>query len=123
MIVGMGIDLVELERIEKIHSRFGIRFLEKIFSPNELRIFASTSCAFLAGRFAAKEAAVKALGTGFSHGIGPRQIEVLPLTSGAPSINLLDAAKERAQTLAVRSCWLSISHERGNAVALVIMES
>ncbi len=122
MIVGIGIDLVEIERIEKIYARFGSNFLKKIFSANELALNINPDSSFLAGRFAAKEAAVKALGTGFSQGIGPRQIEILQNASGSPYLNLLGRAKDKAHALGVRSALLSISHERGHAVALVVME-
>lgn len=124
MIVGLGIDMTELERIRAAHARFGRRFLEKFLAPGELSALPEAPrLSLLAGRFAAKEAAVKALGTGFSGGIGPCQIEVVILPSGAPSLVFHDHAREKAGQLGMRAAHLSISHERSHAVAVVVLEA
>jgi holo-[acyl-carrier protein] synthase len=123
MIVGLGADLVEIPRIERIYGRFGHRFLEKVFTREELGALSAGSAATLAGCFAAKEAAVKALGTGFSQGIGPRQIEISRDRRGAPRITLLGKADERARALGVTRVLLSISHERSMSLAVVVLEA
>ncbi|MBD5647265.1 MAG: holo-[acyl-carrier-protein] synthase [Desulfovibrio sp.] len=124
MIVGLGIDMTELERIRNVHARFGRRFLEKFLGPGELATLPQEPrISFLAGRFAAKEAAAKALGTGFSGGIGPCQMEVAPSPEGAPGLVFHGAAAERAASLGARSVHLSISHERSHAVAVVVLEA
>ena len=124
MIVGLGIDVTELERIRKVHARFGRRFLEKFLAPGELAALPQEPrISFLAGRFAAKEAAAKALGTGFSCGIGPSQMEVVVAPAGAPGLVFHGAAAERAASLGTRAVHLSISHERSHAVAVVVLEA
>ncbi len=123
MIVGLGIDMTELARIRAAHARFGRRFLEKFLAPGELAALAPhPPIAFLAGRFAAKEAASKALGTGFRQGVGPCQIEVLPLPAGGTDLIFHGGASERARLLGTRAAHLSISHERSHAVAVVVLE-
>ncbi|MDR2056342.1 MAG: holo-ACP synthase [Desulfovibrio sp.] len=123
MIVGLGADIVEILRIEKIYGRFGHRFLEKIFTQEELNALPGCSASTLAGRFAAKEAAVKALGTGFGRGIGPRQIEIGRNSCGGPQITFLGTANERCRALGVTRSLLSISHERSLALAVVVLEA
>lgn len=123
MIVGIGIDMVDISRIRAAHARFGRRFFERILTSAELRELHGDGILYAAGRFAAKEAAVKALRTGFASGIGPRQIETLRLPSGAPGLRLLGPAQRLAQGLGVRAAHLSISHERAVAVALVVLEA
>lgn len=124
MIVGLGIDMTELERIRKAHARFGRRFLEKFLAPGELAALPpEPRISFLAGRFAAKEAAAKALGTGFSCGVGPCQMEVAHTPAGAPALVFHGAAAERAASLGTRAVHLSISHEHSHAVAVVVLEA
>ena len=79
--------------------------------------------AFVAGRWAAKEAAVKALGCGFSLGIGPRHIEILPTPTGKPELRFTGPALERARQLGVRHIHVSITHERTTAAAVVVLEA
>ncbi|MDR3358159.1 MAG: holo-ACP synthase [Desulfovibrio sp.] len=123
MIIGLGVDIVEIPRIGRIYGRFGQRFLEKIFTPEELDALPPASASALAGRFAAKEAAVKALGTGFSRGIGPRQIAIGHDSRGGPRITFLGRADERRGEIGVRRALLSISHERSMALAVVVLEA
>ncbi len=123
MIVGLGIDIAEMARLAKVYEKFGRRFLEKFLTPTELASLPAQPLPYIAGRFAAKEAAVKALGTGFSRGVGPRQIETGRNALGEPQLRFLDQALARAQRLGVRHSRLSISHERSVAVAVVILET
>ena len=122
MILGLGIDVTEVARIAASHTRFGRRFLERILTPQEIAAMPRQSGTWLAGRFAAKEAAVKALGTGFSQGIGPVHVEVVHTPLGGPQLRFHGPALKQAETLGVRQSRLSISHERLVAVAVVILE-
>lgn len=123
MIIGCGIDLVEIDRIAKIHAKFGQRFLSHILSKDEISSLPARLPFFLASRFAAKEAMVKALGTGFSNGIVPTQISVLNRTSGKPFVVLGGSAAEKALELGVKNIAVSLSHERHNAIAMIILEN
>lgn len=123
MIVGMGIDITDLGRIRRAMERFGSKLTLRIFSRLERACLpAHLSASFVAGRFAAKEAAAKALGTGFSGGVGPDQISVMDNPDGKPELQFAGAAARIAEHLNVSSALVSISHERTNAVALVILE-
>ena len=126
MLVGMGTDIVEVERISAGLERFGPRYAAKILSPAELALLAPGGglppAVRLAGRFAAKEAAVKALGTGFSAGIGLHDVEILADAGGRPLLSFTGWALMRLQQLGARSLHVSISHERHYAVAVVILE-
>ena len=122
MIVGIGADIAEIARFRRAFERFGQVFLERILTPEELAVLPKNPLPYLAGRFAAKEAAVKALGTGFSQGIGPRQIRVAHTEEGAPRLIFQGRALEQARRLGVAHSWISISHERNYAVAIVVLE-
>ncbi len=123
MIVGLGTDITDIERLTTIYNRYGLSFLQKILTPAELEIGGGSHLiSYAAGRFAAKEATVKALGTGFSHGIGLRHIEVLNNDSGAPCLALKESALKQAKALGAKKYLVSISHERRYAVATVILE-
>ena len=123
MIVGLGTDIVDMERIEKIAERFGERFAGHILHPEELEQWReSPHPTFLAGRFAAKEALVKALGTGFSQGIWVSDILIRKGVNGEPVAQLSGAALERLQALGGDSVHISISHDRHSAMAVVILE-
>ena len=124
MIVGMGIDLVRVERIKDLLERHGERARGKLFTPGELadcdeRIDPS-EC--LAARFAAKEAFLKALGSGKVPGIQWTEVEVRRAGSGCPSLNLTGGAREHADQLGVEQTWISLSHEAGLACAMVVLE-
>jgi holo-[acyl-carrier protein] synthase len=130
MIVGLGIDLVELDRIRHSLERFGLRFVDKVLHDTEKRALPGAPdltgpqvVAHIAGRFAAKEAAAKALGTGFAGGTGPRDIRVTSLASGKPELSLHGAALKRAEALKATGIHLSISHARTSAGAVVILEA
>lgn len=126
MILGIGMDLCQIERIEKAIER--PRFLERVFTPAErARIEAATGARrgeIAAGVFAAKEAAAKALGTGFS-GFFADAIEILPDAAGRPVCTLTGGAKQRAEALAggaAYTLWVSITHEAGMAAATAVFE-
>lgn len=153
MIIGMGIDITELDRIERAWQKHELRFAKRILHPTELERLASyttehgakseSSCrsltekheegsslcqkkspmtAFLAARFAAKEAAVKALGTGFSEGIGPCDIEVYSLPSGQPMLRFHGSAAQKMEALEAAHAHISLTHGRDTAAAVVIIE-
>lgn len=123
MIVGIGIDLVELDRIAKIHARYGLKFLQKFLRESEIEALPESPVPRLAGRFALKEAAVKALGVGFAAGVTPRDIIIHNDASGKPVAIFEGAALVRANLLGVSAVFASVSHERGVAAGLVILES
>lgn len=124
MIAGVGVDLVEITRIRHSLERFGERFARKILSSDELVRFADRpdQSAWLAKRFAAKEAVAKALGTGMRAGVHFCQIEVSSKRSGAPVVTLSGAAEARANKLEVTNIHISISDEREHAIAFVVLE-
>ena len=129
MIVGLGMDLVETDRIRQVLERFGERFMTKILHESE-RTALATVChrltaqevARVAARFAAKEAGVKALGTGFSDGIWFQDIRILSLPSGKPEIHFHGRALERAAALKVLHAHVSLTHARDTAGAVVVLE-
>lgn len=121
-IIGHGIDIVEVKRIKKIIERFGNRFEMRCFTETEC-IAAGTGVKriqYLAGRFAAKEAVVKALGTGWSQGISWTDIEIERLSTGKPLVSLCGRCQEIAAELGVKAWLLSVSHTDSYAVASVI---
>lgn len=120
MIVGVGIDVVAVARVAALLGRHGSRFLARCFADGEPR---RLHAEHLAGLMAAKEACFKALGTGWGGGVGWRDIVVAPGGSGAPSITLLGGAAARAARLGAIRCHVSISHDGGLAVAVVILEA
>jgi holo-[acyl-carrier protein] synthase len=123
MIKGIGSDLLKISRIEKVLAR-NIKFAERILTPTELTEFAvSTQPArYLAKRFAAKEAIVKALGTGIGNGVGWQHIEVVKDELGKPLVILSLGAKQRAELLKATYCHLSYSDEREFVVAMAVLE-
>ena len=116
-----GIDIIEIDRIQNVLSRYGNRFLNKIFTPDEIQYCRGRS-PNLAGRFAAKEATMKALKTG-ARGVSWKDIEVIRASNGAPSIKLYNRALARSESLGVSSLSISFSHSRDYAVASVIASS
>ena len=125
MIVGSGIDLTEIDRIQKSIERFGARFLDRIFTPAEQEycLRKRRSAESFAARFAAKEAGAKALGTGISHGVGWLELEVVREPSGKPGLQLSGRAAERAARLGVARVSLSLTHSGALALAVVVMEN
>jgi holo-[acyl-carrier protein] synthase len=125
MIVGTGIDIEEVRRISHSLQRFGDRFLQRIYTAGEISYCDSKANRVerYAARFAAKEAAMKALGTGWSRGIRWRDCEVTRLPGGRPAIVFHGKAGEFAARLGVKNTALSISHTAELAVAQVILEN
>jgi holo-[acyl-carrier protein] synthase len=124
MIVGTGIDLVEIARIRSSHQRYGQRFLDRIYTAGEQAycLRKRNSAESLAARFAAKEAGAKALGTGISHGVSWLEIEVVRAPSGRPTIRFHGRAREFASRLGMARAALSLTHTDELAMANVILE-
>ena len=122
-VLGLGLDVVELQRIEDLLERHGERFEERICRPGEIRRREGRAgIEHIGGLFAAKEAVLKALGTGWAQGLGLRQVEVVRDEAGAPGVRLHDAARQRLDTLGGRRVHLSITHERSYAAAVALIE-
>lgn len=115
-----GVDIIEIPRIKQVLDRYGQRFLDRVFTPDEIA-YCRGRAPNLAGRFAAKEAAMKALGTGV-RGVSWKDIEVIRADSGAPSLRLHGRAEKRAERLQMSEMSLSISHSREYAVAFVVAQ-
>ena len=124
MIAGIGSDLVEIDRIRTALARHGERFARRILSPAEWPDWASAHdpARLLAKRFAAKEAAAKALGTGFAQGVAFHTLEILSDAAGRPALTLHGPALARAEALGATSWHVSISHSRDTAAAVVVLE-
>ena len=125
MIVGLGLDIAEVDRIEAAITRHGQAFINRLFTPGEAEYCERYQNRYerYAARFAAKEAAMKALGTGWRHGIRWRDIEVTREASGKPTLQLSGVAREFAERLGVRHVSLSITHSGNLALAQVIFEN
>jgi len=125
MIVGTGIDIAEVARIRQSIARFGDRFLRRIYTPDEIRYCDSKANRVerYAARFAAKEAAMKALGTGWNHGVRWLDCEVVRQPGGRPSLAFHGKAAEFAAKLGVKNAALSLTHTSEQAIAQVILES
>ena len=124
MIIGIGTDLVKIDRLQKSIDRFGQRFIDRIFSPveHDYCIKRSDIASCLAKRFAAKEAFVKALGTGMREGIWFRDVTISNNSYGSPSISLSGQAAKRLENMEPFKIHLSLSDEGGFAQAFVIIE-
>ena len=114
-----GIDIIEIDRIKDVLLKHSSRFLTKIFTEYEIN-YCRGRATQLAARFASKEAAMKALGTGI-RGVGWKEVEVQRLRSGKPYIILHGRAKKRAESMGITKIELSISHSKNLATAMVIM--
>ena len=125
MIVGSGIDLVEIDRIQRALDRFGSRFLDRVYTPAEQAycVRRHNAAESLAARFAAKEAGAKALGTGISQGVNWLEIEVVRASGGRPDLRFHGRAAERAAGMRVAHAALSLTHSKLMAMASVILES
>jgi len=125
VIVGLGLDIAEIDRIEEAIARHGEPFLNRLFTPREIEYCERFRNKFerYAGRFAAKEAAMKALGTGWSRGVRWRDIEVVRAASGKPSLHLDGVARQIAGAMGVRNIALTITHSGNVAMAQVIFEN
>ena len=124
MILGTGIDLAEVPRIRAAIERYGTRFVERIYTPSEIAYIERKANRFerYAVRFAAKEAGMKAIGTGWKGGVVWHDFEVTNLPSGQPTLQLHGVAATRAQQMGVRRVSLSLTHTAELAMASVILE-
>lgn len=116
-----GIDIIEIERIERALSRFGDRFLNRVYTTLEIA-FCRGRVNELAARFAAKEAVMKVLGTG-ARGVAWREIEVIPNHRGKPLVYLHGRALERSKYIELRGLDISLTHSREHAVAFAVGQS
>lgn len=123
--MGIGLDVVELSRISAIYKHWGLKFVQKILTVQEQESMPgqAAAAAYLASRFAAKEAAVKALGTGFSMGISFRHIIISRGDLGKPELYFQGPALERCRMSGVDHIHVSLSHGRDTAAAVVILEN
>ena len=122
MITGIGIDIVEIDRVQNALTKHGLRFIERICTPREASGHKMSDAAFFAGRWAAKEAISKALSCGIGSGCSFTDIEICNNSCGAPEAVLSGAAKETMHKLGGKSIKISISHERSYAAAMAIIE-
>lgn len=122
MICGIGVDIIEVERVRSAIERHGERFLHRIYSAEELAAVHGRRDQYLAARFAAKEAAFKALGTGWTSGVRWVDVEALNLPSGQPILRLSGGARDRALVLGADEYHISITHTAEHALAQVILE-
>lgn len=122
MILGTGVDVIEVARVQRAAEKEA--FLRRVFTAGERAFFAqrNNSPHTMAGTFAAKEAVSKALGTGFSEGLGLQDIEICHLESGAPYASLTGAAKARLESMGGTRVHVSISHIKTVAVAQAVIE-
>ena len=125
MIVGIGIDLAEVDRIREAIERHGQRFIDRIYTPAEIAYVERRANRYerYAARFAAKEAGMKAIGTGWRRGVRWRDFEVSNLPSGRPTLRFDGVAAQVAQSLGVTNIALSITHTSQQSMAIVILES
>ena len=125
MIAGIGIDLIMIERIKKAVEKWGEPFLNRVFTKNEQSYSYSYERPFpyLAGRFGAKEAFLKAIGTGWGKGVRWTDIEVIRDENGRPKINVSDGLNDILLEKGIKDISVSISHEKDYAIALVVLVS
>ena len=125
MIVGLGIDVAEVDRVRDAIDRHGARFIERIYTRAEIAYVERKSNRYerYAARFAAKEAAMKAIGTGWRRGVRWQDFEVANLPSGRPTLAFHGVAESIAQSLGVRNIALSITHTAREGIAIVILEA
>ena len=124
-IVGIGSDIVKVSRIEKLVERYDRRFLRRVFTAVEIAYGASKArpALHLAARFAAKEAFVKALGSGFREGLNWCDIEVVNNQLGQPQLKLYNYARQVCHERLNATAWLTLAHEQEFALAFVVLET
>jgi holo-[acyl-carrier protein] synthase len=125
MIVGIGVDIAETARVEKLSARFGQRFAQRILTADELLEFdrRQRSSSYLATRFAAKEAVAKALGTGIGEQLGFHSIQIDSDRQGKPLLRFLGSAVDLVAGLDINNALISLSDEKHYVVAMVVLES
>jgi holo-[acyl-carrier protein] synthase len=123
MIFGIGTDLVKIERVAAVYQRFGGHFVERLLLPEERAVFDANKrpARFLAMRFAAKEAIVKALGTGFGHGVWIRDVGFLANAWGRPEVRFSPRGRAVADRLGAGDGHVSLTDEAGLVVAVAIL--
>ena len=125
MITGIGIDVIQNDRIRDSIQRFGDRFLNRIYTEAEMEY--CRKCAqpeiHYAARFAAKEAAFKALGTGWAAGVKWKDVEVVKLASGKPELQLYGEALARATSAGAKRFYVSLTHDQSVSCAVVVLEA
>jgi len=124
MIKNIGTDLVEIDRIARVYESYGDKFLNRLFTARERDYFNQwrDPVPRIAGRFAAKEAAMKALGTGWTGGVRWRDIEIIRMSGGKPTIWFYGRCRELFVSLGAEHIHCTISHSRNSAIAVVIFE-
>ena len=125
MIKGVGIDIMDISRIEKQILKHGRRFIDRVFSSEEIA-YCETKVhrsRHYAARFAAKEAVMKALGTGLGRGMSWHDVVIISDEQGQPAVRLSRKARELAEEMGVGRAHISLSHSHDNAVAMVMLES
>jgi holo-[acyl-carrier protein] synthase len=124
MIIAIGIDIIEIARVEAVFSRQGERFRKRVFTESEVAYCERRALRLssYAARFAAKEAAMKALGTGWADGVRWRDIEIVRDEKGAPTLRLHGRALERMHEIGARRAHVSLTHSQETAMAQVILE-
>ncbi len=125
VIVAVGVDLIEVERIQRLWAEGGDRFLARVFTPQERAycLARANPAESLAARFAAKEAVMKCLGTGWAAGVGFAQIDVTVDARGAPGVSLAGVAAELAAAAGIGRIHLSLTHTASAAVAFAVAEA
>lgn len=125
MIFGVGTDIVELSRIQATYDRFGDHFVQRLLMPEELELFAKTKrpARFLAMRFAGKEATVKAMGTGFAHGIWLRDVGITSNEWGRPLVIWSERGQRVCQQLGIGSGHVSLTDDAGLVIAFSVVEA
>ena len=123
MIFGIGTDILELARIERVYARYGERFAERLLLDEEMSLFrtARNKVRFLAMRFAAKEAIAKALGTGFANGIWVRDVGSVPNALGQPQVVYSERGRAVCTRLGVGPGFLTLTDEAGLVVAVAVL--
>ncbi len=123
MIFGIGVDVLEFKRIEQTYARYGERFVQHLLLPQEHEQLQRTArpARFLAMRFAAKEALVKAMGTGFAHGMWIRDVGVVQLPSGKPEPIYSERGEAKRQALGIGEGHITLTDEAGLIVAVAIL--
>lgn len=124
MIFGVGTDIVELERVESIYARFGEHFVDRLLLPEELALFRRNKqpVRFLAMRFAGKEAVVKAMGTGFAHGMWIRDVGITANDWGRPEVVFSERGRRVCNELGIGPCHVSLTDDAGLVMAFAVVE-
>ena len=122
MIGAIGVDLIEIDRVVRLVEEYGERFLHRVFTETELS-WADGQGERIAGRFAAKEAVLKVIGTGLAEGISWKEVEIIAGSKGAPIVTLSGVAAERAAEAGIGKIHISISHDKERVVAFAVGEA